>query len=216
MNRPLIISDCDEVLMHMVVPFGAWLSDDHDIAFALEDATFANALKRKACGTPLQATEVWPLLDGFFRHQMHRQTAIAGAVAALARLSVIADIVILTNVGPDHAAARTVQLIDAGMPYRVIGSHGGKGEPVRRLLDEFSPSVAAFIDDLPQHHGSVADHAPDVWRLHMVGEPLIAAKIPPGRQAHARIDDWASAEPWLREKLSGGLPAPQIAQDTTA
>ena len=25
MSRPLIITDCDEVLMHMVVPFGAWL-----------------------------------------------------------------------------------------------------------------------------------------------------------------------------------------------
>jgi hypothetical protein len=216
MTRPLIISDCDEVLMHMVVPFGAWLSDDHDIDFALEDATFANALKRKSCGTPLQAMEVWPLLDGFFRDQMHRQTPIIGAVDALARLSVIADIVILTNVGPDHADARTAQLRAVGMPYRVIGSRGGKGQPVLRLLDELGPSVAAFIDDLPQHHGSVADHAPDVWRLHMVGEPLIASKIPAGAHAHARIDDWALAEPWLLEKLSAGHAAPPIVQESIA
>jgi len=25
MARPLIISDCDEVLLHMIVPFGVWL-----------------------------------------------------------------------------------------------------------------------------------------------------------------------------------------------
>jgi hypothetical protein len=216
MTRPLLISDCDEVLMHMVVPFGAWLSDDHAIDFALEDATFANALKRKACGTPLQAMEVWPLLDGFFRDQMHRQTAIAGAADAMQRLAQVADIVILTNIGPDYAAARTAQLIDAGMPYRVIGSRGGKGEPVARLLDDLGPSVAAFIDDLPQHHGSVAEHAPDVWRLHMVGEPLIAPKIPAGRQAHARIDDWAAAEPWLVEKLTSGIAAPSIVQEISA
>lgn len=214
MARPLLITDCDEVLMHMVVPFGAWLSDDHDIEFALEDATFANALKRKSCGTPLQAMEVWPLLDGFFRHEMHRQYAIVGAQAALERLSAIADIVILTNVGPEHQDARTEQLITAGMPFRVIGSRGGKGDPVKALIEEMQPSVTAFIDDLPQHHKSVADSAPDVWRLHMVGEPLIAPKIPAGRHAHARIDDWSVAEAWLAEKLTAGHPAPALALES--
>ena len=206
--RPLIITDCDEVLMHMVVPFGAWLADDHNIDFALEDATFANALKRRACGTPLEAAEVWPLLDAFFTHQMHRQGAIAGAKAALSRLAGIADIVVLTNVGPEHQAARTRQLIDAGMPFEVIGSRGGKGDPVAALIERYRPSVAVFIDDLPQHHGSVAAAAPDVWRLHMVGEPLIASKIPPSRHAHARIDDWASAERWLNDTLANGRAAP--------
>ena len=210
MPRPLLITDCDEVLMHMVVPFGAWLSDDHDIEFALEDATFANALKRKSCGTPLQAMEVWPLLDGFFRHEMHRQYPIAGAQAALARLSEVADIVILTNVGPEHQDARTEQLERVGMPFRVIGSRGGKGDPVRALIEEMQPTVTAFIDDLPQHHSSVAAAAPDVWRLHMVGEPLIAPKIPAGRHAHARIDDWATAEAWLHDKLTAGHAAPAI------
>lgn len=214
MPRPLLITDCDEVLMHMVVPFGAWLADDHDIEFALEDASFANALKRKSCGTPLQALEVWPLLDGFFRHEMHRQYAISGARAALARLSAIADIVILTNVGPEHQEARTQQLIAAGMPFRVIGSRGGKGDPVKALIDEMQPSVTVFIDDLPQHHGSVAGAAPDVWRLHMVGEPLIASKIPAAAQAHARIDDWSVAEPWLAEKLTAGHPAPALALES--
>ncbi len=214
MARPLLITDCDEVLMHMVVPFGAWLSDDHDIDFALEDATFANALKRKSCGTPLQAMEVWPLLDGFFRHEMHRQYAISGAQGALERLSAIADIVILTNVGPEHRDARTAQLNAAGMPFRVIGSRGGKGDPVKALIEEMQPSVTAFIDDLPQHHQSVADAAPEVWRLHMVGEPLIASKIPAGRHAHARIDDWSVAEQWLADKLTAGHRAPALAMES--
>ena len=215
-GRPLIISDCDEVLMHMVVPFGAWLADDHDIMFKLEDATFGNALKRRSCGTPLEASEVWPLLDGFFRHEMHRQTPIAGAVAAMTRLSQIADVVILTNVGPDHQDARTVQLAAIGLPFRVIGSRGGKGEPVAQLIADMQPSVAVFIDDLPQHHGSVAQHAADVWRLHLVGEPVIADKIPAARAAHARIDDWVSAEKWLYARLTEGVAAPHLPKDERA
>lgn len=204
MTRPLIISDCDEVLMHMVAPFAEWLDAEHDVHFRMEDATFRNALRRKACGTPLEMAEAWPLLDGFFTSEMHRQHPIVGAADAMARLADHADIVILTNVGPDHAAARTAQLERAGMPYRVIGSRGGKGEPVARLLDEIGPSSALFIDDLPQHHTSVAREAPQVWRLHMVGEPLIADKVPAAEDAHARIDVWADAERWIHDRLGKG------------
>ena len=208
MTRPLIITDCDEVLMHMVVPFAAWVDAEHGIEFRLEDASFAGALKRKECGTPLEALEVWPLLDAFFTHQMPSQTPIPGALAAMAALSGLADIVVLTNVGPEHQARRMEQLAALGLTAPVIGSRGGKGEPVAALIAERQPSVAVFIDDLPQHHASVAEHAPDVWRLHMVGEPAIADKIKPARAAHARIDDWAAAHDWIAERLHAGAPAP--------
>ena len=33
MTRPLLICDCDEVLLHMVRHFGTWLRERHDIAF---------------------------------------------------------------------------------------------------------------------------------------------------------------------------------------
>lgn len=210
MSRPLIITDCDEVLMHMVVPFAEWVDAEHGVEFRIEDASFAGALKRKECGTPLEALEVWPLLDAFFTHEMPRQTPIAGALEAMAALGDIAEIVILTNVGPEHQARRVDQLAALGMHFPVIGSRGGKGEPVAALIAKRQPTVALFIDDLAQHHASVAGHAPDVWRLHMVGEPAIANKIKPARAAHARIDSWAEAHDWIAAKLLSGQPAPAI------
>ena len=211
MARPLIISDCDEVLLHMVVPFAQWVDEAHGVTFHMEDATFANALKRKECGTPLEAAEVWPLLDGFFTTEMHRQTPIPGAIEAMQRLADVADIVILTNVGPEHQAARADQLAAHGLFHPVIGSRGGKGDPVAALVAERAPSLTIFIDDLAMHHHSVAAAAPDVWRLHLVGEPLIGAKITPARAAHARIDDWADAEIWLAARIADGVPATQSA-----
>ncbi|WP_332817316.1 HAD family hydrolase [Sphingopyxis sp.] len=208
MNRPLVITDCDEVLMHMVVPFAEWVDAEHGVIFRIEDASFANALKRKECGTPLEAAEVWPLLDGFFRHEMARQYPIPGALAAMAAIGEQADIVVLTNVGPEHQQARTDQLATHDFHAPVIGSRGGKGEPVRRLIEEYQPSVAVFIDDLAGHHHSVAQEAPDVWRLHLVGEPAIADKIAPSKHAHARIDDWTAARDWILARLAENIPAP--------
>lgn len=208
MNRPLVITDCDEVLMHMVVPFAEWVDAEHGVLFRIEDASFAGALKRKECGTPLEAAEVWPLLDAFFRGEMARQYPIPGALEAMAAIAEQADIVVLTNVGPDHQQARIEQLALHDFHAPVIGSRGGKGEPVRRLIEQYQPSVALFIDDLAGHHHSVAQEAPDVWRLHLVGEPAIADKIAPAKHAHARIDDWAAAQDWILARLAENVPAP--------
>ena len=35
MSRPLLITDCDEVLLHMVSHFADWLDEAHDIDFGL-------------------------------------------------------------------------------------------------------------------------------------------------------------------------------------
>ncbi|MGQ2929287.1 MAG: HAD family hydrolase [Sphingopyxis sp.] len=208
MNRPLVITDCDEVLMHMVVPFAQWVDQEHGVLFRIEDASFAGALKRKECGTPLEAAEVWPLLDGFFTTEMTRQYPIPGALAAMAEIARHADIVVLTNVGPEHQQRRIDQLALHDFHAPVIGSRGGKGEPVRRLIEEYQPSVAVFIDDLGGHHTSVAEVAPEVWRLHLVGEPAIADKIAPSKHAHARIDNWAEAQDWILARLAENTPAP--------
>ena len=147
------------------------------------------------------------MLVAFFDTEMHRQTPIAGAVAALGRLAQVADIVVLTNIGERHHQLRVEQLAAFGLDFPVQWNHGPKGEPLAAIVAAHDASVALFIDDLAEHHTSVARHAPDVWRLHMVGEPEIAITVPAAPHAHARIDNWAAAERWIMEKLATG-PAP--------
>ncbi|MDO7835950.1 HAD family hydrolase [Sphingobium sp. HBC34] len=207
MTRPLIITDCDEVLLHMVVPFGQWLDEAHHVHFDLRERGFAEALRHKDSGAPLERDHVWALLLGFFETEMHRQAPIAGAVEALHRLSRVADIEVLTNITERHQQARAQQLAAHGLHVPVHWNQGGKGRPLADIVAARAPSAALFIDDLAEHHHSVATHAPGVWRLHMVGEPKIAADIPPAPHAHARIDNWAAAEQWIIQKLAQG-PAP--------
>lgn len=206
--RPLIVTDCDEVLLHMVVPFREWLDSEHDVHFSLGDPNFVNSLRRKACGTVLEQGEVWDLLRRFFLTEMHRQYPISGALEALDRLSGLADIVVLTNIGEEAHQLRIEQLRAVGVHAPVFWNQGPKGPPIRQLIAERTPGMTLFIDDLAIHHASVAREAPDVWRLHMVGEPEIAGIIPPAPEAHARIDSWAEAERWIHDRLADARPAP--------
>lgn len=207
-GHPLIISDCDEVLLHMVVPFRQWLDETHDIHFEFNGG-FADALRHKSTGDLVEQEQVWPLLEGFFESEMHRQMPIMGAVEAMKRLGARADVVILTNIGKKFEIARAEQLHGHGIPYRVVGNRGGKGDPVLDLIDHYRPSMAMFIDDLGAQHKSVSEATKQVWRLQLVGEPELAPNIAKSRHAHARMDNWADALRWIENILDNNIPLPK-------
>lgn len=202
MKRPLLITDCDEVLLHMVSPFSAWLDEAHAIDFALEIEDFAQGLKRRSDGSLVEAEHIWPLLDAFFTTEMHRQTLAPYADTALATISEVADIVVLTNLTDAFQASRVAQLDAHGIRHRVVCNQGGKGRPVASLIEQYDPSVAVFVDDLAHQHASVARRAPDVWRVHMVAEPRVAAHRPKAPDAHVRIDRWQEALPWVMARFA--------------
>ncbi|MEI9853120.1 MAG: HAD family hydrolase [Sphingomonas sp.] len=205
--KPLLITDCDEVLLHMVRHFGAWLDAEHDIEFTPNGGDFANSMKRRACGSTVAPDEMWGYLGGFFPAEMERQTLVPHAREALADLAQVAEIVVLTNLLHDLRDSRIAQLRSHGIVHRVECNQGGKGAPVARLIAELRPSVTVFVDDLAVHHESVARHAPDVYRLHMISEPSLAPSVPPAPHAHARIDDWRAARDWIAERFAPGASA---------
>ena len=199
-GRPLLVTDCDEVLLHMVSHFAEWLGEAHGLSFDLSAPGFRDAL-RDSDGLPVAADRVWPLLDGFFAGEMHRQNVVPGAVEALAAIAEHADIVVLTNIGDEFEAGRVEQLERFEIRHRVMCNRGGKGRPVLELVEAMAPSATVFVDDLAVHHESVSIHAPEVWRLHMIAEPRLAANTPAAPHAHARIDSWDEAVPWILERL---------------
>jgi hypothetical protein len=201
LKRPLLITDCDEVLLHMVSHFDAWLGEAHGIRFAFETGNFGEAMTDTSTGELVATDRVWPLLEQFFREEMHRQTLVPGAVEALGRIGEVADIVILTNLGDEAHPWRVDQLARLGIRHEVVCNRGGKGVPAREIIERHGAGATAFVDDLPVHHASVAKHAPEVHRLHMVAEPRLAPAVPTAEHAHARIDDWPTATSWILERL---------------
>lgn len=206
MSRPLVISDCDEVLLHMVAPYRDWLAECHGINFTMQDDDFSKSMRYASDGRRVEPPEIWRLLNAFFDTEMYRQAPIVGAVEGINAIADHADVVILTNLGDDRREARARQLEAVGIHARVFTNTGPKGPALRAILDEYQPVRAVFIDDLPQHHASVYDLAPDVARLHLCGEPLLAPYISCAHQAghaDARIDSWDKALPWIMAKVHG-------------
>lgn len=202
--RPLIVCDCDEVLLHMVAPFRDWLAETQGVTFEMRSNNFADAMRWTASGEAVEGPEIWRLLRAFFETEMHRQTAIPGAVEAMRLLSERADVVVLTNLLDDHRDSRQAQLDTHGIAARVYTNQGPKGPALQAIIAEYQPSHTFFVDDLPQHHQSARETVGKLTTLHLCGEPLLAPHIDCAHEAghaDARIDSWAEALPWLLARL---------------
>jgi len=204
MSRPLVISDCDEVLLRMVAHFRDWLGESEGVEFRMVGNDFGKSMRWQGSGALVEPGDIWRLLGRFFDTQMHRQDPIEGAVAGINRLAEQADVVILTNLDDERQERRRLQLADHGVHARVFTNQGPKGPALKAIIEEFAPSRTIFIDDLAQHHRSVRETVRGITTLHLCGEPMLAPLIDCAHRsghADARIDRWDAALPWLLEQL---------------
>ncbi|WP_133365976.1 HAD family hydrolase [Qipengyuania sediminis] len=210
--RPLVVCDCDEVLLHMVAPFRDWLAENQGVTFRMKSSDFSEAMRWTESGERVEPKEIWRLLRAFFETEMARQRPIAGAVEAMAELAKLADVVVLTNLLDAHRDLRQDQLTAHDIAARVYTNQGPKGPALAAIIAEYSPSHTFFVDDLPQHHQSARETVGNLTTLHLCGEPMLAPHIACAHaagHADARIDTWAEALPWLLARIEAHTPTTQ-------
>src|SRR6218665_2944333 len=152
-GRPLLISDCDDVLLHFAPHFADYVAEAHGYRFELGRPGFVGALTNEK-GEAVEPERAWELLGGFFDAEMHRQHLVDGALDALRTIGREADIVILTNIRDEYQANRVAQLDRLEIRHRVLCNQGGKGRPVAELIAEMRPTATGFVHHPPLHHQS--------------------------------------------------------------
>jgi hypothetical protein len=197
--RPLLIVDADEVLLAFARGFDTFLGQ-RGCYLDLVSYRLHGNVRRADDKSALIDIEVTGLLDEF-REALDWLEPIEGACDAIASLSRDMDVVVVSNVTPAQAPARLKNLATLGLSLPLLANSGPKGPAVKTLARRAGKPVF-FVDDIPMHHASVAEHAPDVIRIHFVGDERLKALLPPAPHAHARLDDWAAASAFVRQHLA--------------
>jgi hypothetical protein len=126
---------------------------------------------------------------------------VDGARESLERLSPLLDIVVLSNVTKAQAPARLRNLARHGFAYPLLTNGGLKGPAVKELAGR-SGNPVFFVDDIPQQLASAAEEAPNVFRIHLIGDDRLKPLLPPAPQAHLRAENWRDAETFIRARLA--------------
>jgi len=197
-GRPLLIVDADEVLLRFVEGFDRYL-ERQGLFLDLTAYRLHGNVKRRDDKTPILDVEVTALLDDF-RRDLDWLEHVEGARESLHNLSRRLDIVVLTNISPTQVPARRRNLERFGLDLPVVANSGLKGESVKALAVR-SGRPSFFVDDIPHNLASAAQHAPDVTRIHLIGDERLKPLLPAAETAHYRAEDWGDAETFIAAKL---------------
>jgi hypothetical protein len=197
-SRPLVIVDADEVLLRFVAGFDEFLRRQ-GLFLDLTSYRLHGNVKRLDDRTAILDVEVTALLEEF-RRELDWLEPVDGARESLHALARSHSIVVLTNIMPEQAVARARNLATFGLDLPLIANSGLKGPAVKHLANR-AAAPTWFIDDIPQHLASAAEHAPDVMRIHLVGDTRLKPLLPPSPHANLYAEDWAAAVAFIRNRL---------------
>ena len=199
-NRPLLIVDADEVLLAFARGFDQFLAR-HDCYLDLVSYRLHGNVRRRDGNAPLIDIEVTGLLDEF-RSDLDWLEPITGACETVAALREGMDVIVVSNVSAAQAPARLRNLHALGLTVPLLANSGPKGPAVKTLARRAGKPVF-FVDDVPMHHASVAELAPEVFRIHFVGDERLKPLMPPSPHAHVMADNWDEIAAFIRTRLGG-------------
>ncbi|HUS52487.1 MAG TPA: hypothetical protein VMY41_00575 [Thermohalobaculum sp.] len=200
-GRPLVAVDADEVLVYLAEHLMRYLPT---IGFRMRLTQYQleGSIFPEKSDFPVPFDDCLRLIDRFFEEETLNQQALPGAAEALARMSALAQVVVLTNVPRDARELRRRNLAALGMGYPMVENSGGKGRALFWMATHAAAPVA-FIDDSPKQHESAARRAPEVTRIHFVGASHLRRILPESPAAHHRVDDWEACEAVVNGILPG-------------
>ena len=199
-DRPLVISDADEVLLQFMRQFEIYL-DRNDMWIDLSSFRLQGNIKYKGSDEAVDMTNR-NIIDDFFAAETLNFSPVEGAAEALNALSKEAQIIILTNLPLAQKSERQINLSKHGMDYPIIVGSGLKGPAVKSLGEKINAPLF-FLDDIPHNINSVAEYVPTSGRIHMIADPRLSKLIGAAEGASARIDQWQEAQAWILDKLVG-------------
>ena len=205
MSRPLLISDCDDVLLHFAPHFAAWVAEAHGFTFVVRRPSFAGALPDET-GVEADRERAWPLARRLLRRARCTgstwcRRARRAAGDRRARPTSSSSPISATSTAPIASRSSTAR----HSPPRAR-NQGGKGRPVAELIARCgrAPPCSSTICRSTTNRceararGLAAAH--DRRAAHCRDHPARAARPCPDRRL-------ADALPWIMDRSEEGAAA---------
>ena len=200
-ERPLVICDVDEVVVHFTRDFedflarrGLWL----DASIML----FSGNVRDQKTLALLSPEEIEKVVVQFFAERTLDMKTIDGAVESLRSIEKSADVIMLTNLPHEAGDDRRANLAGHGLNFPVVTNSGPNGPAIQKIAAQISAPVV-FIDDSPGFITSAFHHAPDVHLIHFLHDERYARLVAPLDFVSLRTATWEEMHPHVLRLIAG-------------
>lgn len=187
-DKPLIICDVDEVVLHFVKPFEDYLRERKAI-LKKDSFKLSGNILNQMTGKAISKEETSRFVQDFHVEAVDKQPLIEGAKDVLSQLSQSCQILFLTNVNDALQPRREAHLHHLGLPYPVVANEGSKADYVSMLHDHVQAGTF-FIDDLPPHHHAVKSASPSTMCIHFMADESLRRLVSIEEHIAIKTESW--------------------------
>ena len=199
-DRPIVICDVDEVILHLIRPLESYMMSI-GLCFLSSSYKLTGNIARQDTRTALNAADARRVIETFFDAECHRQELVEGADTALNRVSTLADVVLLTNLpGSHNKPVRQTLLAELGITYPLLVNSGPKGGAVAALASG-RPEPVVFIDDSPTNHSSVHASLPSARLIQFVADSRFRNSLTIEPHISLLTGDWNQTAAFIEDIL---------------
>ena len=188
-DRPLLVCDVDEVVLHLVDPFVEVLQER---GYTLKSHSFkltGNVFD--ANGREASQEEVWQGLTQLFEEQAKRQSIVDGVVENLNALSKHIDIIFLTNMPHAFGNIRRDYLASHGLDFPLVTNTRSK-VPAIQILQTHCHRTIGVIDDTPKNLEQVNAGIENIHLFHFMANEEFRGLAGPIAETHISSGDWTA------------------------
>ncbi|NLS19799.1 hypothetical protein HGP16_24985 [Rhizobium sp. P40RR-XXII] len=198
-ERPLIVCDVDDVVLHFFAPFLTFI-DGEGYEFLPRSFRLTGNIVSKDNGSALEEKDVHRLIEVFFEAQEQWQTPLERVVDTLGEFSKDADIVFLTAMPPQFWVQRRRLLDRLELAYPLLASLQPKG-PIVRSLHRQRTMPVAFVDDMAHNLHSVSDHVPECLLINLKPDSVVHRMAPAVAAGIPEANEWSQAAPLIQAHI---------------
>ena len=201
-NKPLLITDADEVLLNFVKCFEIYLEKKGFWYDLTSYALFGN-IKQKGTDEVVSNEVILEYLDDFFRTESKDITFVEGSIHFINKLlDSNFQILVLTNIPFKYLDDRKHCFQKNGLNLQIIAGNGPKGLVIKELIRDFKEKVF-FIDDLAPHISSVKEEVSRSKTIHYISDERLSKLAVSPKEADFRAYSWKDIYNFLINEISG-------------
>lgn len=172
-ERPLIICDVDEVILHFIRHFEAFL-ERHGYQLKANSYSLNGNICDINTGSNLSNNSIKDMINSLFMELSSYQEAVENSISALAALQKKCNLLLLTNFPDALADKRRNRLAQLGLVAPLLTNQGSKGPKIAQLM-EHQKAPTFFLDDSSSHISSALGLANAPVCLHFIADSRFAS-----------------------------------------
>ena len=201
-NKPLLISDADEVILNFVKTFETYLNNI-GLYYDLSSYALFGNIKKIKDDISIGNDQIIKHITDFYNLHTEEISFVDESIKYLERIKneLGCQIIVLSNLPHHNREKREIAFKKNGLNFPIISNSGLKGLAIKEIAKKQKNKIF-FIDDISANLLSAYNEVDDVKLIHFISDKRLEKLATTPKEVDFKAKDWKEIYKYLENETS--------------